>query len=337
MISEGHNRKSAKNNGLYLPMTCELVVFILSFLLLLSCSQVKNRRESDKGFRRGVGDLQYLIHADREGDAIEIGDFVSLYAIEKTEKDSILYSSYECDNRATLLPREKAYFKGDFNSALGMLSEGDSATFMISKDSLIQTGREELKKYKGQYLIFTVKIDRVIHRGNLSDSLLNIEIENFIEAERNKARDMEQGKLEKYISSLKPKPDVTPLGASYLVNMKGNGPKAKMGDTVIVSYTAKYLSGKIFDSSVEETAKRAGIFKSFKTYGPLRLTVEKKPLSAFDEAMLLFPQGTKVTLIIPSQLAYGADGGGGVKGFTPVICEMEIVAVINSKNKQASF
>ncbi|HEY0669737.1 MAG TPA: FKBP-type peptidyl-prolyl cis-trans isomerase [Sphingobacteriaceae bacterium] len=293
-------------------------------LVLFACNQVNTGNTKFKG---GVGDMQYIIHEDHEGDIIKEGDFASIFAIEKTENDSVIYSSYEMDNRPALLSRDVAYFKGDFNTALGMLSEGDSATFKINRDSLVETGREDLKNISGKYVVFTIKIDKVIHRGLLSDSLYNIQIENFRKAERDKAKLAEPEKLKRYLSSLRSTPKVTESGLNYIIHKQGEGEPAVQGDTIIINYTAKYLSGKIFDTNYPEVAKKAGVYKPSKQYTPLLLTVEGKAESGFDQGLLLFPKGTHATLIIPSRLAYGEEGGRGVKPWTPVICEMEIVDI----------
>ena len=48
---------------------------------------------SCKQFKKGEGDMMYKIHEDKSGETIKEGDFVAFNAIEKTEKDSVLYSS----------------------------------------------------------------------------------------------------------------------------------------------------------------------------------------------------------------------------------------------------
>jgi hypothetical protein len=82
-------------------------------------------------FEKGEGDMLYKIHTDKAGATIQEGDFIAFKATEKTEGDSVLYSSYDYD-RPSLMIKEKSVFKGDLFAALGLLSEGDSATFKIN-------------------------------------------------------------------------------------------------------------------------------------------------------------------------------------------------------------
>jgi hypothetical protein len=59
--------------------------------------------------------------------------------------------------------------------------------------------------------------------------------------------------------------------------------------------------------------------------------LSEKRLSGLDEALHLFPAGAKLKLVIPSALAYGADGNGKVPPFTPVVCSLEILKVVKGK------
>ena len=105
-----------------------------------------------KNFEKGEGDMLYKIHTDKSGETIKEGDFVAFKAIEKTEGDSVLYSSYDYD-RPSLLVKEKSVFKGDLFAALGLLSEGDSATFKINIDSMVQKmGRPQPSDTTKKYL-----------------------------------------------------------------------------------------------------------------------------------------------------------------------------------------
>src|SRR5690606_36646424 len=103
-------------------------------------------------FEKGEGDMLYKIHTDKSGEAIKDGDFVVFKAIEKTEVDSVLYSSYDYD-RPSLLIKEKSIFKGDLFAGVSLLSEGDSATFKINIDSLVlKMGRPQPADTTSKYL-----------------------------------------------------------------------------------------------------------------------------------------------------------------------------------------
>lgn len=285
-----------------------------------------------KNFEKGEGDMLYKIHTDKSGETIKEGDFVALKAIEKTEGDSVLYSSYDYD-RPSLLVKEKSVFKGDLFAALGLLSEGDSATFKINIDSMVQKmGRPQPSDTTKKYLVYTIKIDKVIPKGKLTDSLFRGKIDAFLKTEMDQAKTGEANKVKAYVSAKSLKPTVTASGLNYVVTTQGSGPKANPGDTVLVNYTGMFLSGKVFDSSLAEVAKKNGTFNPQRPYEPLKLPVGMNgSIAGFEEGLMLLPKGAKATLILPSSLAYGEQGNQGIPPFTPLIFEVDVVNIIPAK------
>lgn len=92
----------------------------------------------------------------------------------------------------------------------------------------------------------------------------------------------------------------TPSGLQYEVLEQGNGPKPEAGDRVTVHYTGKLIDGTVFDSS-EERGEPA-------TFGVNQV------IPGWVEALQLMNEGSRWRLFIPSALAYGPNGAGGVIG-----------------------
>ncbi|MBP3537273.1 MAG: FKBP-type peptidyl-prolyl cis-trans isomerase [Muribaculaceae bacterium] len=92
----------------------------------------------------------------------------------------------------------------------------------------------------------------------------------------------------------------TPSGLQYEVITEGTGAQPKAGDTVKVHYTGKLIDGTVFDSSVERGEPA--------TFGVTQV------IPGWVEALQLMKAGAKWRLFIPSQLAYGPNGAGGVIG-----------------------
>jgi FKBP-type peptidyl-prolyl cis-trans isomerase FkpA len=287
---------------------------------------------SCKQYKKGDGDMMYKIHEDKSGPTIKDGDFVAFNATEKTEKDSVLYSSYDYD-RPSLLVKEPSLFKGDLFAALAMLSEGDSATFKINIDSMVaKMGRPKPADTTSKYLVYTIKIDKVIPKGKLTDSVFRGQIDTYLKKEMDKAKSGEAAKFNSYVSKEGKKPNVTASGLNYVVTKEGNGPKAAPGDTVMVNYTGRFLTGKVFDTSVLEIAKKEGTYNAQRPYEPLKFPVGMNgSIAGFEEGVMLFPQGTKAKIILPSKLAYGEQGSQGIAPYTPLVFEIEIVKIIPGK------
>lgn len=113
-------------------------------------------------------------------------------------------------------------------------------------------------------------------------------------AEKNKAEGdafLEENKQKEGVVTL-------PSGLQYKVLKEGNGPKPKENDTVIAHYVGKLLDGTQFDSSYDRGK-------------PLTIQVNRV-IPGWTEALQLMPVGSKWELYIPSNLAYGARGGGSV-------------------------
>lgn len=92
----------------------------------------------------------------------------------------------------------------------------------------------------------------------------------------------------------------TESGLEFILVEKGTGLQAADGNTVSVHYTGYFDDGRIFDSSI----KRDQPFEFVLGMGQV--------ISGWDEGIALMKEGDKARLIIPSELAYGAAGAGGV-------------------------
>lgn len=106
-----------------------------------------------------------------------------------------------------------------------------------------------------------------------------------------------------------------PSGLQYKVLTEGKGPKPEAQDTVECNYKGTLIDGTEFDSS----AKHGGKPSTFPVSGVIK---------GWTEALQLMPVGSKWQLFIPSDLAYGARGAGGVIGpGSTLIFEIELVSI----------
>ena len=92
----------------------------------------------------------------------------------------------------------------------------------------------------------------------------------------------------------------TPSGLQYEVLKTGTGPKPNASDIVTVHYTGTFLNGEVFDSSVQRGE-------------PADLQLDAV-IPGWTEGIQLMNVGSSYKLYIPSTLAYGTEGAGGVIG-----------------------
>ena len=86
----------------------------------------------------------------------------------------------------------------------------------------------------------------------------------------------------------------------------GENSVVKTGNTIQVDYTGKFENSTVFDTSIEETAKEAGIYTEQRNYVPLTFEVGSGQLvKGFDEGVIGMKVGEEKTLTIPPEKAYG--------------------------------
>ncbi|MEN8153337.1 MAG: peptidylprolyl isomerase [Acidobacteriota bacterium] len=122
------------------------------------------------------------------------------------------------------------------------------------------------------------------------------------EAQKAKELELKSKKAEeiKLIEEKWPARKTTGSGLMYIVLEEGEGGKPNKGSMVKAHYTGTFLDGRKFDSSIDRGK-------------PLEFPVGVgKVIPGWDEALLDMRKGEKRVLIVPSHLAYGSRGAGGV-------------------------
>ncbi len=109
-----------------------------------------------------------------------------------------------------------------------------------------------------------------------------------------------------------------PSGLQYKILKEGTGPKPTASDTVLCNYRGSLLDSTEFDSS-------------YKRGQPAAIPVSGV-IKGWTEALQLMPVGSKWQLIIPAELAYGAQGAGGEIGpNSTLIFEVELLSIQDKK------
>ncbi len=107
----------------------------------------------------------------------------------------------------------------------------------------------------------------------------------------------------------------TASGLYYIETEKGTGVQAEAGKTVVVNYEGQLLDGTVFDSSWDRGS-------------PFEFTLgQGEVISGWDEGIAYMKEGGRAMLIIPSDLAYGASGGGSIAPYSTLIFYVELIDV----------
>ncbi len=116
-------------------------------------------------------------------------------------------------------------------------------------------------------------------------------------------------------NSKKPGVTVTPSGLQYEIITEAAGDKPSETSTVQVHYEGKLLDGTVFDSSIERGE-------------PVEFPLDGV-IAGWTEGLQLMGIGSKFRLFIPSELGYGAQGGGPIPPNSTLIFEVELLDILD--------
>ncbi|MFD1014580.1 peptidylprolyl isomerase [Winogradskyella rapida] len=140
----------------------------------------------------------------------------------------------------------------------------------------------------------------IVRQGDAAESFNAVEAFRTFEGSREKRiaaeREAARAELDKLAAGF----EETASGLRYKIIQKGEGKKAEKGNMVSVHYKGQLADGTVFDSS-------------YKRNSPLDFQVGVgQVIPGWDEGICLLSVGDKARFVIPSDLAYGAAGAGGV-------------------------
>ena len=204
-----------------------------------------------------------------------------------------------------------------------LIGEGDSVVFYISADSLYKnsSGRPAPPDLVGTKIKLSIGIDEVFTTEEFTaytEELQKVQVEKEVEV------------IEAYLAEKAISAEVTDDGIYYEITQVGNGTKPEVGQTVKVNYTGMLMDGTVFDTSIEEIAKEANIYTPGRPYAPLEFALgQGRVIKGWDIGLGLLSEGGKATLVIPSPLAYGNRGQGGlIKPNTILVFNVELVEIV---------
>lgn len=142
------------------------------------------------------------------------------------------------------------------------------------------------------------------------------------------------------IKYLKENGTKTDSGLIYQIIEKGDGEKPKKGTKVFINYSGHLTNGELFDSSSEIVANRFGKLniqkQKAKGYRPIPFTYGDKlgMIPGFIEAIENMSYGDRIQAYIPSNLAWGEQGAGGViPPNADVVFDIELLKTMPTEEK----
>jgi len=232
------------------------------------------------------------------------GDWISvdmMYTTKIKGIDTILYDSKAyLKGDPLLLQLPPSDFKDDLFENIMRMSKGDSSTFHINSDSLfLKTFRMPKKPvFVDSNGIVTFHI--TLHSIDSPEDLMKKESIN----------------LKKYLEMNKIIVQPRPSGIYFLETAEGTGPKIDTGCMVKVNLRISFIDGKqLYNSADRPEPIKFKYGKRFDTPG-------------IDEGIGLMKGGGKATIIVPSKMAFGEQGKGGIiPPYSTLVYEVEVTDV----------
>ena len=196
---------------------------------------------------------------------------------------------------------EPATPAGDPSYALGMLLAGNikSAGLTINYDVFMAAMKDVLEG----------------SGAKLTDAQAQAIVQAAVQAVSARKAGESQARGLAFLAANRDRPGVkvTASGLQYEVLSLGTGAMPIASDTVTVNYEGRLMDGTVFDSSYAR-----GEPTSFRL---------DEVIPGWTEGVQLMPAGSKYRFYMPSELAYGARGAGGVIGPNEVlIFDVELIS-----------
>ena len=267
--------------------------------------------------------LAYIIHlANPAKQQAKVGDRLMMrYAMLNANGDTLLCTYW--GNEVVEQIIQASPYPGSLMEGLTLLHEGDSVSFFLDTDKILQyTGKLPEKVEKGSELTYIVKVVDVLDEKEYNEQLQK-KIQNHVQAVGNEFK-----QIEDHLKKNNFQMEKTPQGIHYLIQQKGDGAAAAAGDSVAFRYVGKFLDQQTFDDN-------NGLVLGY-TLGKTSV------IQGWDIAFTSFlSKGCKARIIIPSPYAFGvktqevhwAQPNGEkiinyVPPYTPLQFDIEVVDII---------
>jgi FKBP-type peptidyl-prolyl cis-trans isomerase FkpA len=279
---------------------------LLIFLILLSSATLAQQKAA---FQKTATGLEYRIY--HKGGKVKpvAGDLIKTILVYTNHKDSVIYDS-RISRPENVFELLAPTFKGSLEEGMLMMAIGDSAIFKVNADSVYaKTFKQPRPAYvkKGSKLTFRIKL-----LGIKTKELIDKRTPEEIEKD-NEARRLAEPKLiQDFITLNKIEAQASETGLYFIERQAGSGPGITKESKVKIVYNCTTLDGAVIDTQAN----------------PIEIDMALgKITKGMEEGLLKMSMGSKATLIIPSNLAFGKRKISSVLPYTTLIYDLEVIEV----------
>ncbi len=291
-----------------------LKIISLCFVLALSACQEQdqeNTTNSKNGLYNTASGIKYQFHKQNpQGNTPKKGDVLDFHLVITDHAGKILRNTYnEKPSGIKELPFEDPYFIANkhYKDVFSLVKEGDSLSFWINTNIIIKENNlkniPKDKEYK-----YTVKIQKIRNRQQIRQ-----ENDSKLKAQRKQ----DSLKIAKYVATLNTEIiqyDIknTKSGLKYCLIKDGTGKNIAPNDTIKLQYTGKMLDGQVCDQSD----------------GVAEYVANNIIPKGLEEGVSMMREGGRGLFILPSDLAFGAEGMENIiPPYTVLVYEVDVLKV----------
>lgn len=282
----------------------------LTVMFMVSCQSGSSEFPGYKTTKSGL--IYKIIEKGSDTTKPRVGNFLDVDMTYGTA-DSILFDSRTLPTKQQMqIPMVASVHVADIYEGLALLTVGDSASFILSADSvwqkLFRMPKSPPEFDSVEYIHFNIRLKDVITAEELNKRK---------QAEKEIAMAKELTDRAEYLTNNYPDAKPSESGLYYIRTKKGNGKNPETGQKVSVHYTGTLLDGTKFDSSFDRGK-------------PYEFPIgQGQVIRGWDEGIAMMKKGEKGILVIPSELGYGPRGSGPVIGpYSTLVFEVELMDII---------
>lgn len=227
---------------------------------------------------------------------------------------TILFSNFGKPERLFKILNPK---KGNIDEFLLNLHVGDSAIIIAPADSVSKYVAGINSNHKDK-LYFYIKVQQIISKKEID----GVQKEQLVQEVR------EDSILNAYASTRKYNFQKQESGLYFIKIKDGVGENAKYGQKVRVNYSVTTLEGKVIDTNIKPIAISGKIYSAQRKYEPFEFVLgDEGVIAGWNEGISLMKLGSRAKLLLPSKIAYGAEGYGIIPAYTSLIFDVTLVGI----------
>ncbi len=302
-MDEEQTQGGKSRRKLWIVVICVAVVLCIAAVVALFLTRGFGKY---KGYKkdRATG-IYYQFYGDVNDTAVmpKTGDLVGIL-FSLSAGDSLLIP---------MTPNEllmDSLYEGDLYAAIRMMHVGDSASFVLDGPEFFRHFMQDtVYPFGKDPLYLNVKLYAQMPAAQFQQ--MRAEYEKMLRDKKNEEQQNIQAYVAEHFKGVTP----TAQGLYIKTLKKGTGAQPKQGQTVTVHYTGKFLDGKSFDSSVDRNEP----FKFMLGIGQV--------IPGWDITVAGMRVGEKLTVLIPSDYAYGERGNYAIPPYSPLVFDIELLGI----------